>query len=220
MLKFQDSAQTLRPHFGKRGFIIATLLLLAILIVEIFVRQALFDTSIRIIITIQNQVPRPFRYFFHAAAGLGDPDIILPVYLLILALQVNKFFLIKLGLYISFIGYFLSVMKTSYASPRPYWASPCNDTCQVTDFGDFVIPFEKYAEYGNPSGHSFFTLALYGYLFYLFTIQQHKKGVSSTHDLAVPLRTDIENIDANVEEKNINMPAEEAAGMGCKFLDI
>ena len=60
--------------------------------------------------------------------SLSDPDIILGVFLLTLSLQVNKFFLVKIGVYVSFIGYFLSIMKTIYASPRPYWVRPINAT--------------------------------------------------------------------------------------------
>lgn len=200
-----------------KGLIISTALIIVILLLEIFFRDDLFSASLNFIVTLQTNMPTFTRYIFHIAAGLADPDVILPVYLLILSLQVNKFFLIKLGLYICFIGYFLSVIKTVYGNPRPYWIRPYIDTLPGYLPPVGIQPYEKYAEYGNPSGHSFFVVALYGYLFYIFTINHQKKVMHKDNGLRTPL-VDEEAMGPIVRDKNVNLPAEEAAGLTCKFL--
>jgi membrane-associated phospholipid phosphatase len=206
---------SLRNTLKGKGLIISTTIIIAILLLEIFFRDDLFSASLSFIVTLQTNLPSFTRYIFNIASGLGDPDIILPVYLLILALQVNKYFLVKLGLYICFIGYFLSVIKTVYGNPRPYWIRP-----YIPGLPGYVPvgiqPYEKYAEYGNPSGHSMFVVALYGYLFYIFTMNHQKKVMHKDDGLRAPLM-DEEAPGPAVREKNVNLPAEEAAGLTCKL---
>jgi len=194
-----------------KGLLISSVFILTILILEVIFRDTLVDFSIEIIIHLQTKLPNFMRYIFHTVAGLADPDIILPVYLLSLSLQVNKFFLVKVGIYISSIGYFLSVVKTIYANPRPYWIRP-----YMEDLPGYIPPgiqpFEKYAEYGNPSGHAFFSIAFYGYLFYVFIKNQQKKQLKASANRSQERLIDEENPEIMTQEKNINMPAEETVG--------
>lgn len=197
-----------------KGLFIAIVLVISALILEQIFRDDLFNASLKYIVTLQTKLPAFTKYIFHIASGCADPDIILPVFLFVMALQVNKFFLVKLGLYISFIGYFLSVIKTIYGNPRPYWLRPYEDQ-DGNSISNGIKPFEKYAEYGNPSGHAFFSVALYGYLFYLMTVNHRKKVEARRNHLMQPLR-DEESNGNTVEVKNVNLPAEQAAGFTCK----
>jgi len=194
-----------------KSIIISSSLVLSIMIIEIIFRDDFIAASLDVIVSMQTKLPSFSKYIFHAAAGLADPDIILGIYLLVLALQINKYFLVKLGLYIAFIGYFLSVTKTIYGNPRPYWLRPYIEGLPGYE-APGIRPFEKYAEYGNPSGHAFFSVAFYGYLFYIFTVD-HRKKKEREHDQATrePLLDEEQNGEI-VEDKNVNLPAEEAAG--------
>ena len=195
------------------------------MILEIIFRDDLMHASFDIIISLQTNLPAFSKYIFHAAAGLAVPDIILGIYLLVLAMQINKFFLVKLGLYIAFIGYFLSVTKTIYGNPRPYWLRPYVEGLPGYE-APGIRPFEKYSEYGNPSGHAFFSVAFYGYLFYIFTVdhrrkREQEKNREYNNNPREPLLEDEEGNADDVEivqEKNVNLPAEEAAGFTCKNL--
>ncbi len=198
-----------------KSFIISSSLVLTILIIEIIFRDDFIAASLDVIVALQTKLPDFSKYIFHAAAGLADPDIILGIYLLVLAMQINKFFLVKLGLYIAFIGYFLSVTKTIYGNPRPYWLRPYIEGLPGYE-APGIHPFEKYAEYGNPSGHAFFSVAFYGYLFYIFTVDHRKKKEQERNPVLKERLLAEEGDEEMVQDKNVNLPAEEAAGFTCK----
>ena len=147
---------------------------LTIMLIEIFFRPQLFAFSGTLIIYLQQSFPSTgAQWFFKLISVLGTPSLLVPLFLITVASEAKKFLSIKMTIYICCVGYFVSILKSIYANPRPYWIYPNReDLPNYTSPG--IIPFEKYAEYGNPSGHSFLVTSFYGYLYYVFLYKKPK----------------------------------------------
>src|SRR5688572_25116556 len=115
---------TWNKFFSGKEFIISSGLTLSIFVLEIIFRDVLFTASLGVIVFLQAELPSFTNIIFHIAAGFGDPYVIVLAYFLILSFPLNKFFLVKLGIYLSFIAYLLSILKALYENPRPYWVKP------------------------------------------------------------------------------------------------
>ena len=146
------------------------------MILEIIFRDYLFyDLSRDIITSLQATFSdKAFPYFFRFMSFFGTPSLLIPLFLIIFAAEIKKFLAIKLTLYICFVGYVVSITKAIYGSPRPYWVYP-NDPSLPNYSEPGIIPYEHYAEYGHPSGHSFLVTSFYGYLYYVFLYKIPKK---------------------------------------------
>jgi hypothetical protein len=55
--------------------------------------------------------------------------------------------------YTSFMTYFMMVLKSVFHDPRPYFTN------------ENIIPMQKYAEYGNPSGHVLLGYVVVSFIF-------------------------------------------------------
>lgn len=148
--------------------VFATLLIVFLCVNEAYFRNALMDWSIDFIQDVQTAMnTNVFRYPFQIISGLANPTFIIVVFIIMFILPTDKVLLTKLAMYVIAIGYVLSIIKTLFGNPRPYWLSP-DDPSLPNYVAPGVIPLETYAEFGNPSGHLFFTMAFYGYIYYLY----------------------------------------------------
>jgi len=115
----------------------------------------------------------------------------------------------------------VSILKSIYKNPRPYWIWP-TDPAFSNYVAPGIIPFESYAEYGNPSGHAFLVTAFYGYLYYVFLykkaqdfpgIGHEERTMSLSHQLKPMNFTEqeqgIESKDAEIQ-KDIKLNFEPA----------
>jgi len=81
------------------------------------------------------------------------PELV--VVLLIIALIISKFkkVIFNFFFYSSFMTYFMMILKSIFKDPRPYFVN--------TD----IEPLQKYAEYGNPSGHVLLGYVVVSFIF-------------------------------------------------------
>lgn len=202
----------LRNH---HELVIISVLIMLIVILDVFFREELFVNSLDMIVYLQVELPSFAKIVFLVVTALGDPNVILPIYFIVLACQINKYFLVKLGIFICFIAYFLSLIKLIYQSPRPYWIRPYIEGLPG-HVPNGIRPMQRYAEFGNPSGHVFFVVSFFGYLFYLFVVNHHKKAFWSKRGVQRHLWDEEPLEHIPILEKNVNLPAEESAGLSCK----
>lgn len=153
-----------------------TSITLIVIILEIIFRDYLFLTLSRDIITSLQSTfsDKAFPYFFRFISFFGTPSLLVPLFLIIFAAEIKKYLAIKLTLYICFVGYVVSILKSIYSCPRPYWVFP-SDPSLPNYSAPGIIPYESYAEFGHPSGHSFLVTSFYGYLYYVFLYKIAKK---------------------------------------------
>mmetsp|Transcript_35023 Transcript_35023/g.31560 ORF Transcript_35023/g.31560 Transcript_35023/m.31560 type:complete len:162 (+) Transcript_35023:30-515(+) len=140
----------------RRSLILTTCLVIFFLVNEIIFRDIMFSSSLTFIENLQETCNSDgcfyefmAKYVFSIA---GDPAVIGPLFLIFLLADINKFFIVKFALYALTMVYILSILKALYGDPRPYWVD------------QKIIPYETYAEYGNPSGHALISMGLYAYL--------------------------------------------------------
>jgi hypothetical protein len=83
-------------------------------------------------------------YFFIAFTILVDPMLIIATYGLFLFIAKRKLNAFITVIFVLFNTYFLTISKSFYSAPRPYWTHS-----DVRSIG-YYCP----KDYGNPSGHA------------------------------------------------------------------
>ena len=81
------------------------------------------------------------------------PELVVVVIIIALILAKFKLTVFNFFFYSSFMTYFMMILKASFREARPYFVN--------TD----IKPLQKYAEYGNPSGHVLLGYVVVSYLF-------------------------------------------------------
>lgn len=71
-----------------------------------------------------------------------NPELIAVVLIISSIIVKNKLRSINFIFFAIIATYIIALLKSIYHCPRPYWVNRN------------IIPLEKYAEYGNPSGHA------------------------------------------------------------------
>ena len=133
-------------------FRIALLLFGLSFIVNYFHREELYYEGANLIIYIQKHYRSIYLdYFFIAVTMINDPAVVLAITLLIMLLSKHKFTSYTTLLFIVWNTYLTGVLKAFYADPRPIWSHS-----KVENIG-LYCPHE----YGNPSGHSWFSMGKY-----------------------------------------------------------
>ena len=148
MVKFKKST--------KQSIVLSTLLYIFYYTFNTFYQNSIFQWSLGFIVDIQSKDSNFLKYYFMILAELGNPYIVIGALTIYIALARDKFTAFKVTFYISVIVYIMSIMKAIIAQPRPYFVD------------SEVIPYQSYAEYGNPSGHAFICVFGYGYIFYCY----------------------------------------------------
>jgi len=152
----------------QRMLLIYSGLTAAIILLEISFRDQIYSTSAEFAMYLQQNFPQtPVVWFFKFMSFFGTPSLLVPLLLILFASEAKKFLTMKVTIYLCFVGYTISVIKSIYRNPRPYWIYPSNPSLPGY-VAPGIIPMEHYAEYGNPSGHAFLVTAFYGYLYYVF----------------------------------------------------
>ena len=145
--------QVFQKNFGRNILILAIFLFLFIL--EFFIRESLFNSSIKFEERWQNNALKSTIAFYKIITKVaGEYLIVVPVGFVLI-----YFSFIKSSFYIAgfiFVMHLHSWMKIWYASHRPFWKNK-NLYKEICDAG-----------FGNPSGHSlaatYIYLTLYFYL--------------------------------------------------------
>ncbi|EAS03698.1 PAP2 superfamily protein (macronuclear) [Tetrahymena thermophila SB210] len=128
-------------------------------ILNILFQNTIFNTSLDVQQSIQKNMDVEFlKFLMNIISNFVNPTIVIGLLILIFAFSRKKFEILNFLLYFAFVSYICSIMKTLFASPRPYWV------------GNKVSQWEWvcYQEYGNPSGHS-----LLGPIFYEFILRNY-----------------------------------------------
>jgi len=84
--------------------IFISLLTILSLILDVFFREDLFISILDMIVYLQVKLPSFAQYVFRIVSTLGDARLIMLIYFIVLACQINKFFFVKLGLFMCFIA--------------------------------------------------------------------------------------------------------------------
>ncbi|KAL4494585.1 hypothetical protein ABPG72_004487 [Tetrahymena utriculariae] len=151
-----------RNIYTKKSNILLGLSILLIVlstILNILFQNTIFNTSLDVQQSIQKNMKSEFlKFFMNIISNFVNPTIVVGLLILIFAFSRKKFEILNFLLYFAFVSYVCSIMKTLFASPRPYWV------------GNKVNQWEWvcYQEYGNPSGHS-----LLGPIFYEFILRNY-----------------------------------------------
>lgn len=123
--------------------------------VECVYREALYNKSLKIEQTIQENISKAGRDYFAFITHLGELKVTLGfVALVFIFFSLSKSFAL-VSIYI-YGYYFTNLMKMMYHSPRPFW-----DNNQIQPSCN--------TGFGNPSGHSVTTFSLYLGLFHIIT---------------------------------------------------
>jgi membrane-associated phospholipid phosphatase len=142
--------------FNPIAFIIITILWLIAVIAEAFYRETIRNgISVDFMMYLQRNRKTVLDYVFLVFANLVHPYLIASSYILALIVGRDKWKVLNFISYSSIVTYILSLLKTIYGDPRPYFDH------------DEIKPLESYAEYGNPSGHS-----LFGYFFVAYVFEK------------------------------------------------
>ena len=88
--------------------------------------------------------------FFTIVTMFIDPAVVMVSTMVLLIISKNKEKASTVVLFILINTFFTGVLKTFYADPRPFWESS-----KVVNIGLYCPQ-----EYGNPSGHSWFSVVL------------------------------------------------------------
>ena len=81
------------------------------------------------------------------------PELVVVVIIIALILAKFKLTVFNFFFYSSFMTYFMMILKASFREARPYFVN--------TD----IKPLQKYAEYGNPSGHVLLGYVVVSFIF-------------------------------------------------------
>ena len=126
-----------------------------IICIEKFYRELLFLKSIEIDNKLQDNSNPEVITFFKIITEFGNVGAIIPMIIIIfLFFPINKSY--AFITVVTYSVYLDNVMKIIYGNPRPFWID--KNLAKGCDGG-----------YGNPSGHSFSSSAIYLTLWYLIT---------------------------------------------------
>lgn len=118
-----------------------------VFIAESFFREPLFNKSLEWEKEWQGQKSNPTLVFFKIITEFGTAGALIPIFLLVFIFSpINKAYTFLRTLI--YASYFDNVLKIIYGNPRPFWINP--ELSNACDGG-----------YGNPSGHSFSSMAVY-----------------------------------------------------------
>jgi membrane-associated phospholipid phosphatase len=165
----------IQPH-KRQAIVIGTVVYLAYIVFNSLIQDYLFELTKTFIPLIQNYLDHPFfQNYFYITAQLGNGKFVAVALGIYLVISSDKFNAFKLIFFVTSAAYIMSVMKSMFAAPRPYFEEPK------------IIAYEPYTEYGNPSGHCFVCIFSYGYLFYRYVMYQD----SQNEDNNVEMRTNL-----------------------------
>lgn len=117
--------------------------------------QALYDLGVALILQMQKYSTPALDWFFIAFTVFVDPLFISAIcclYLLLAKHRLNAFITV---IFVLFNTYFLTISKSFYSAPRPYWTHQ-----KVRNIG-YYCP----KDYGNPSGHAEFVAVIALFIF-------------------------------------------------------
>jgi undecaprenyl-diphosphatase len=132
------------------------ILLIILIVSEAFWRRPLFDKTIEIVPDFQKSANNSTINFFKVISDFGTEAVIIPILALtMIFFHINvSFSMLFVVLYSS---YYTNLLKIIYGEERPFWMSQ-----------DFIV-FSCEGGYGNPSGHSYSSTAIYLSLWYILT---------------------------------------------------
>lgn len=108
--------------------------------------QALYDLGVALIMRMQQYSFPVLDYFFVFFTVLVDPMLIISIACLYILFAKQKMTAFITVIFTLFNTYFLTISKSFYSAPRPYWTHH-----SVRNIG-YYCP----KDYGNPSGHAEF----------------------------------------------------------------
>ena len=120
------------------------------LIANYFYSNQLYALGVEMILQMQKHSNPLLDYFFIFFTILVDPLLIISGCCLFLLIMKRKLTAFVTVIFILFNTYFLTISKSFYAAPRPYWTHH-----DVRNIG-YYCP----KDYGNPSGHAEFAAVL------------------------------------------------------------
>lgn len=166
---------------------LSTILVIFLAFNEYHFREEMFTHSLDFVQAAQAALnPDYFKYVFSLISSVSNPTVIIIVVIGLFILPTNKIFLTKLVIYIVSMAYTLSVIKSIYGNPRPYWVRPTMPGLP-NYVAPGIIPLETYAEYGNPSAHLFFAMGLYGYLYNMYIAKMQREADARVQKKITPL---------------------------------
>lgn len=137
--------------------------------------QALYDMGVAIILDMQKYSTPLLDAFFILFTILVDPLLITSACCLFILATKRKLTAFITVIFILFNTYFLTITKSFYSAPRPYWTHE-----HVRNIG-YYCP----KDYGNPSGHAEFVAVI---TLFIFEFLDKKKQIGYAF-LAVFLMT-------------------------------
>jgi len=177
----------------KKG-IILSIILVIVIVVEVFIRQPLFDESVKFEERIHEEYPDKDSSLYSFAKFLSflPKSIILGVAFLLCYLfcNIQKSFVMIMSIY--FYLMLNGLLKLIYHNPRPIWES--NKIMTVSCEGGF----------GNPSGHSLGGMILFLSIYEIFV--NHNSLFYSKDDLDYMLQEDSAKSmigQSNIEPKQV-----------------
>jgi len=93
------------------------------LIVNGYYAQPLYNMGVSMILRMQKYSTPLLDYFFIAFTFLVDPMLIITITVLFILLYRAKLTAFLTVIFVLFNTYFLTISKSFYSAPRPYWTS-------------------------------------------------------------------------------------------------
>ena len=156
----QENLVEIKPSNTKLSlyirWIVFFILLLVLIISEVFWRKPLFNRTLEIVPDFQKSVNNSTISFFKYISDFGTEAAIIPI----LALTM-LFFPLNISFSMLFVvlysSYYTNLLKIIYGEERPFWMS------------QEITVFSCEGGFGNPSGHSYSSTAIYLSLWYILT---------------------------------------------------
>jgi membrane-associated phospholipid phosphatase len=130
--------------------IISALIFPLNLLINYFYSQPLYSLGVDLILQMQSYSNPFLDNFFIFFTILVDPMLIISgcgIFMLVMKRKLTAFITV---IFILFNTYFLTISKSFYSAPRPYWTHH-----EVRNIG-YYCP----KDYGNPSGHAEFAAVI------------------------------------------------------------
>lgn len=129
-----------------------------IILLNYSMRQPLYYLGLDMIIAMQNNHSQLTRLFFEVVTMASQPVIVFVIFLVIMLGQGNKKHALNTIIFLLVNVYLITLLKQLYHDPRPFWSS------------ELIQSLSMYcpAEFGNPSGHSWFITVLSFLIFFRY----------------------------------------------------
>lgn len=150
-----------QENFFKKSkqFLLVTAFFVAIIIIEIFIRDIIDEISDEMTIRVQKHYSSSMKKFLEYCTLMGYGLPLSALCVLYFEFSKNKINAIMLIFLTTFNNYFLSIIKMLYSTPRPFMRDE-----------EILAIYKCGKEFGNPSGH-----ALNGLFFYYIMLNSIRK---------------------------------------------